>query len=299
MALPASAASREKFGALAPALATAGTPAVQSGGDPAQGAPIGPGARGGAAGTGEECAPVQRAVGARRRCGPRRARKCQAVPAPRPAPGRPEVGSLPGRRGAGEATAPAVSKLRAEAGFGALPRRALAQYLLLLRRYPVLTKAATSGVLSALGNVLTQMIEKKSRKKENSTSLDVSGPLRYAVYGFFFTGPLSHYFYLFLEHWIPPEVPLAGVKRLLLERLLVAPAFLLLFFLIMNFLQGQDAVDSVATVRAHFWPALRTNWRVWTPMQFININYIPLQFRVLFANLVALFWYAYLASLGK
>ncbi|XP_045390040.1 peroxisomal membrane protein 2 isoform X2 [Lemur catta] len=192
--------------------------------------------------------------------------------------------------------APAVSKLRAEAGFGALPRRALAQYLLLLRRYPVLTKAATSGVLSALGNVLTQMIEKKSRKKENSTSLDVSGPLRYAVYGFFFTGPLSHYFYLFLEHWIPPEVPLAGVKRLLLERLLVAPAFLLLFFLIMNFLQGQAAV---AAVRAHFWPALRTNWRVWTPMQFININYIPLQFRVLFANLVALFWYAYLASLGK
>ncbi|XP_069352824.1 peroxisomal membrane protein 2 isoform X2 [Eulemur rufifrons] len=156
-----------------------------------------------------------------------------------------------------------------------------------------------SGVLSALGNLLTQMIEKKSRKKENSPSLDVSGPLRYAVYGFFFTGPLSHHFYLLLERWVPPEVPLAGVKRLLLERLLVAPAFLLLFFLVMNFLQGQDAVAAVATVRAHFWPALRTNWRVWTPMQFININYVPLQFRVLFANLVALFWYAYLASLGK
>uniref|UniRef100_A0A2I2YG20 Peroxisomal membrane protein 2 n=1 Tax=Gorilla gorilla gorilla TaxID=9595 RepID=A0A2I2YG20_GORGO len=39
-----------------------------------------------------------------------------------------------------------------------------------------------SGILSALGNFLAQMIEKK-RKKENSRSLDVGGPLRYAVYG--------------------------------------------------------------------------------------------------------------------
>lgn len=54
---------------------------------------------------------------------------------------------------------------------------------------------------------------------------------------FFVTGPLSHYFYLFMEYWIPPGVPLATVKRLLLDRLLFAPTFLLLFFLIMNLLE--------------------------------------------------------------
>ncbi|XP_016058653.1 PREDICTED: peroxisomal membrane protein 2 isoform X2 [Miniopterus natalensis] len=154
-----------------------------------------------------------------------------------------------------------------------------------------------SGLLSALGNLLAQMIKK--RKKENcSQRLDVSGPLRYAIYGFF-TGPLSHFFYLLMEYWIPPEVPWAGVKRLLLDRLLFAPAFLLLFLIGMSFLEGGDAAASAAKVRTAFWPALQMNWRVWTPVQFININYVPLQFRVLFANLVALFWYAYLASLGK
>ncbi|KAM4827310.1 peroxisomal membrane protein 2 isoform 1-T1 [Thomomys bottae] len=194
--------------------------------------------------------------------------------------------------------APAASRPRAEAALGTLPRRALAQYLLLLRLYPVLTKAASSGILSALGNLLAQMIEKK-QKKENSQNLDVCGPLRYAAYGFFVTGPLSHYFYLFMEHWIPPEVPLATVKRLLLDRLLFAPAFLLLFFLIMNLLEGKDANAFAAKMKSGFWPALRMNWRMWTPVQFINISYVPLQFRVLFANLAALFWYAYLASLGK
>lgn len=49
----------------------------------------------------------------------------------------------PGGRGSGKTMAPAASKLRTEAGLGALPRRALAQYLRLLRLYPVLTKAAT------------------------------------------------------------------------------------------------------------------------------------------------------------
>ncbi|XP_045152830.1 peroxisomal membrane protein 2 isoform X2 [Echinops telfairi] len=155
-----------------------------------------------------------------------------------------------------------------------------------------------SGFLSALGNFLAQMIEKK-RKKENSQDLDVSGPLRYAIYGFFFTGPLSHFFYVFMEHWIPPEVPLAGVKRLLLDRLLFAPAFLLLFFFIMNVLERKDMATFSMKVRRGFWPALQMNWKVWTPIQFINVNYVPVQFRVLFANLVALFWYAYLASLGK
>ncbi|XP_064235595.1 peroxisomal membrane protein 2 isoform X2 [Aotus nancymaae] len=183
--------------------------------------------------------------------------------------------------------APAASRLWAEAGLGALPRRALVRYLLLLRLYPVLTKAATSGILSALGNFLAQMIEKK-RKKENSRSLDVSGPLRYAVNGFFFTGPLSHFFRLFMEHRLPPEVPL--------DRRLFAPAFLMLFFRAMNW---KDASAFATTMRGGFWPALKMNWRVWTPVQFININYVPLQFRVLFANLVALFLYAYLASLGK
>ena len=54
---------------------------------------------------------------------------------------------------------------------------------------------------------------------------------------FFFTGPLGHFFYLLMERWIPSEVPLAGIKRLLLDRLLFAPAFLSLFFLVMNFLE--------------------------------------------------------------
>lgn len=47
--------------------------------------------------------------------------------------------------------APAASKLTAEADLGAFPRRALAQYLRLLRLYPVLTKATTRSARSGGG----------------------------------------------------------------------------------------------------------------------------------------------------
>ncbi|KAM8961172.1 peroxisomal membrane protein 2 [Pelodytes ibericus] len=172
-------------------------------------------------------------------------------------------------------------------------------YLRLLRERPVLTKALTSGILSALGNLLSQSIERQRRSQKSPKKVDLLGPLRFATYGFLFTGPLSHYFYMFLEQLIPSSSPLAGLRRLLLDRLIVAPVFLLLFFFVMNVLEGKDLATLNKKLKDGYWSALKMNWKVWTPFQFINVNYVPVQFRVLFANLVAFFWYAYLSSVRK
>ncbi|XP_040272658.1 peroxisomal membrane protein 2 [Bufo bufo] len=173
----------------------------------------------------------------------------------------------------------------------------LRTYLQLLHSRPILTKAVTSAILSALGNLLSQSIERRHQSK--SKNVDLVAPLRFAAYGLFFTGPLSHYFYMFLEHWIPSSLPLAGLRRLLLDRLIIAPGFLLLFFIVMNFLEGKNLKSLNRTLNDSYWSALKMNWKVWTPFQFINVNYVPVQFRVLFANVVAFFWYTYLASTRK
>ncbi|XP_067296354.1 peroxisomal membrane protein 2 [Pseudorasbora parva] len=179
--------------------------------------------------------------------------------------------------------------------------RVLQQYLSLLKKYPIITKSVTSGILSALGNLLSQALEYRKNSKENSPKkkINILGPVHFATYGLFFTGPLSHYFYQLLEVLLPTTVPYCLIKRLLLERLIFAPAFLLLFYVVMNALEGKSITDVQNKLKTSYWPAMKMNWKVWTPFQFININYIPVQFRVLFANLVALFWYAYLASVRK
>uniref|UniRef100_UPI0037E939E7 peroxisomal membrane protein 2 n=1 Tax=Semicossyphus pulcher TaxID=241346 RepID=UPI0037E939E7 len=179
--------------------------------------------------------------------------------------------------------------------------RLLQQYLFLLKKYPILTKSVTSGILSALGNLLSQILEARKKAKNGApvNELDAAGAARYAIYGLFITGPVSHYFYQLMEVWMPTTDPLCIVKRLLLDRLIFAPGFLLLFYFVMNILEAKGWGDFEKKMRGSYWTALKMNWKVWTPFQFININFVPVQFRVLFANMVALFWYAYLASVRK
>ncbi|GAA6109850.1 peroxisomal membrane protein 2 [Tachysurus ichikawai] len=183
----------------------------------------------------------------------------------------------------------------------ALLTRLLQQYLHLLKKYPIITKSVTSAILSSLGNLLSQALESKKKLKEGQSrkEVDLYGPIRFALYGLVITGPLSHFFYQLLELLFPASAPYSTLKRLLLERLVFAPAFLFLFFAVMNILEGKTNADLQDKLKARYWPALKMNWKVWTPFQFININYVPVQFRVLFANLIALFWNAYLTSVRK
>ncbi|KAI4820650.1 hypothetical protein KUCAC02_028621 [Chaenocephalus aceratus] len=77
------------------------------------------------------------------------------------------------------------------------------------------------------------------------------------------------------------------------------PGFLLMFYFVMNILEAKGWRDFESKMGGSYWTALKMNWKVWTPFQFVNINVVPVEFRVLFANMVALFWYAYLASVRK
>ena len=159
-----------------------------------------------------------------------------------------------------------------------------------LQLLPIISKPLHfSGILSALGNLLSQALECRKKKADGNLKKDINvlGPARFAVYGYVhfdrnpssvfqarshfkylwssfltlrrwnssacidglfaarsrlcFTGPLSHFFYQLLELLFPSTVPYCIVKRLLLDRLVFAPAFLLLFFFVMNVLEVSPA----------------------------------------------------------
>lgn len=154
---------------------------------------------------------------------------------------------------------------------------------------PLLTKACTSACTAALGDFLGQLITKQP--KTNLISM-----ARYASFGFVVTGPLAHYFYKMLDKIVPPTAYGAALKRLLVDRFTFAPLVLLLSLYILSRLEGKSHETCAKEVKAKYWAALKMNWKVWTPVQYININYIPQQYRSLFANLVAVFWIMYLTN---
>ena len=39
--------------------------------------------------------------------------------------------------------------------------------------------------------------------------------------------------------------------------------------------QGQPHEVALARIKETYWMALKMNWKVWTPLQYINVKYIP------------------------
>ncbi|KJE89309.1 peroxisomal membrane protein 2 [Capsaspora owczarzaki ATCC 30864] len=168
----------------------------------------------------------------------------------------------------------------------------LQAYLGALQRRPMLTKAVSASVIASLGNVLSQRIR-------NTPRVDYRSIASYAIFGLCFNGPITHKFYEILERFSTPGKPPSRSRqfiKLLGERFIFAPLFTLLFFIVVSLLEGKTWEETMHKVRTLYPGAVKMNLIVWTPAQFINLNYIPLQYRVLFANAVAFLWTIYLSK---
>lgn len=168
--------------------------------------------------------------------------------------------------------------------------KALNTYIKLLQTRPVLTKAVTSSAVSALGNFISQLIVPNP---QNSGKIVWRSVAAYASFSFVVSGPLIHYFYILLDKLVPQKkesATLDGIKRVLFDRFVFAPPFILFFLYAVTILEGSGHHAAVIKIKETFWPILKMNWQIWTVFQFINVNYIPQKYRVLFGNAVALIW---------
>lgn len=168
--------------------------------------------------------------------------------------------------------------------------KALKAYLGLLQSRPVLTKAITSSTVSAVGNIISQLIVPN---QQNGGKIAWRSVAAYASFSFVVSGPLIHYFYIWMDKLIPKKKESAtfdGIKRVIFDRFIFAPPFILLFLYAVTMLEGSGHEAAIAKIKETFWPILKMNWQIWTVFQFINVNYVPQKYRVLFGNAVALVW---------
>ncbi|KAL3858020.1 hypothetical protein ACJMK2_012636 [Sinanodonta woodiana] len=170
------------------------------------------------------------------------------------------------------------------------------KYMKCLQERPVLTKACTSGTISFLSNIISQKIAPNPDGKIAWRSVAA-----YTSFGFVITGPLFHNFYLLLDKLFPRKDKSAELKNsdiakmILFDRLILAPPYLLVFLYAIAILEGQGTEVALKKVKATFWTILKMNWRVFTVVQYINFKYVPMKYRVLFGNIIALFFSIYVA----
>jgi len=176
-----------------------------------------------------------------------------------------------------------------------IPLELLVKYLQALKRRPTLTKSITSALISGLGDAIYQF----SKKNDQNEKISWRSIAAFAGCGLVVTGPLSHYFYIFLDHAAPQVTQFASIKRLLIDRLLFGPVYLLIILYVRSIFEGKTHREAKRKLFRTYWPILKMSYRVWTIAQYININHVPQQYRVLFSNMVALGWNVYLAAMKQ
>ena len=166
----------------------------------------------------------------------------------------------------------------------------LKSYHTSLTRKPLQTKIITSAIIATLGEIIAT---NRSQRKR-----DLRRTFAFLIYGGAITGPVFHWWYGWLERTCKniKNENRKVVAKVLLDRLLITPPFLVLTLFILQYLQTLKGKTSWQFVKKNFKQSLTANWKVWTIAQIVNFKYISPEYRVLFGNLVALWWNIYLSK---
>lgn len=108
-------------------------------------------------------------------------------------------------------------------------------------------------------------------------------------------GPVLRTWYLTLDRIVPGAAKTAGFKKMLLDQSLFAPVMICFFFGVTETLAGKRLRDIKEMLQERYTDALITNYKIWPLAQTLNFTFVPIQHRVGFVQIVAIFWNAYMS----
>lgn len=190
----------------------------------------------------------------------------------------------------------------------------LGWYMDSVKTSPLRTKAITSCVIGVVGEVLGALVKSSGSSDWSvfwSNSYDRLDTRRMACFGTFglvVSGPFFHWWYGYLESLmsiikrigaddLSGEISL--IIKLAINQLVMTPPFLLFTLVYIQYFLTLDFKRTLSTIKKTFAAALFTNWKVWTVAQAFNFLVVPLDYRVLFGNGVALWWNIYLSLVSN
>ncbi|CAM9343397.1 unnamed protein product [Lampetra planeri] len=165
--------------------------------------------------------------------------------------------------------------------------------LLFQGRYLLITNTLSGGGTLALGDILQQTWE-ISKDKSRVRNWRRTG--RMFLVGCTM-GPVLHVWYTWLDKvYVGKALKTVG-KKVLLDQLIVSPAFGMWYFLGMSVMEGHTLSEGWLEFKSKFWEFYKADCTVWPTAQVINFYFLSPKFRVLYVNTVTLGWDIYLSYL--
>lgn len=176
-----------------------------------------------------------------------------------------------------------------------------------LKIRPKLTNAIMTGALFGIGDIGAQVFFPKSSNqpptaqdiKYTEPSYDIPRTVRAVVYGSMIFSFIGDKWYRILN-----KVQLKGrnptgwanmALKVGVDQLGFAPLGLPFYFGCMSLLEGKGLCAAREKIKSQWWDTLKTNWCIWPIFQLANFSLVPVQHRLLAANVVAIFWNTFLS----
>ena len=135
-------------------------------------------------------------------------------------------------------------------------------------------------------------------KKSKEHEYDWQRTGRMMVWGSVFFAPLGHAWYNFLDRFVRTVGKKAIAQKVVLDMLIFAPPSSFGFFTFNNVLSGQSFDEATNDAWKKLPTTLLANYAVWPGIQVITFGYIPLQYRVLFINVMYVGWSMFLSMMA-
>lgn len=149
----------------------------------------------------------------------------------------------------------------------------------------------TGGVLFATGDTIAQQFVEKRGSRH-----DIPRTLRLGLYGGAVFSPLASIWFGRVLEKVKFQSNAANIAtKVALDQGIASPCFVALFFGVTTLMNGGSANDAKNKIRENWWETLKTAWGVWIPVQGLNMALVPPSQRLLFVNVVSIFWNTFLS----
>ncbi|CAG9989272.1 unnamed protein product [Clonostachys byssicola] len=169
-----------------------------------------------------------------------------------------------------------------------------------LTRRPLLTQSVTAASLYAVGDVIAQGVSASAQIEKSKW--DWERTLRMTAIGGFALGPTMAVWYRLLQRRIQLSTHTRSVlARVLADQAIFAPGSIVGLYYLTELLQPSTGTiqkrlsAAQQSVENSFTQVLLKNYTLWPAVSYLNFFYVPLQYRLLVSNTVAIFWSAYLS----
>lgn len=149
----------------------------------------------------------------------------------------------------------------------------------------------TGGVLFATGDTIAQQAVERRGSKH-----DMPRTLRLALYGGCVFSPIASIWFSKVLERVAFKSRYANIAtKVALDQAIAGPALTATFFSVTTLMAGGSLNDAKKKVEQNWWPTLKTAWCLWIPVQTINMALMPVNQRLLFVNVVSIFWNTFLS----